>query len=40
MEKCLCSYSIDYDLVAFVNNERPPYEDVLEEFQDIILSQL
>ena len=31
------SYSIEYDLVAFVNNEKPPYTDVLEEFRDIIL---
>ena len=32
-----CSYSVDYDCVAFVNNERPPFTNVLEEFQDIIL---
>ena len=31
------SYSVDYDLVAFVNDVTPPFTDVLEEFQDIIL---
>ena len=30
------SYSIDYDLVAFVNNVRPPFTDVLDDFQDVI----
>ena len=33
----LFSYSFDYDLVAFVNNERPPFTDVLEDFQDVVL---
>ena len=28
---------MDYDLAAFVNDEVPPFEDVLDDFQDVIL---
>ena len=31
-------YSIDYDVTAFVNGETPPFDDVLDDFQNVILA--
>ena len=31
-------YSIDYDVTAFVNGETPPFDDVLVDFENVILA--
>ena len=33
-----CRYSVDYDVTAFVNGETPPFDDVLDDFQNVILA--
>ena len=33
----LFSYAVDYDIVAFVNDVRPPFRDVLKDFKHVIL---
>ena len=33
----LCRYSVDSDVTAFINDVSPPFRNVLDDFQDVIL---
>ena len=35
----VCRFAVDYDVVAWVNGKEPPFSDVLDDFEDVLMMQ-